>query len=95
MELSKFNPIKLASGSIGSVPNLCAALDISQIELNEALSLNPSERYTPKSTPKKDGSLRVVNNPHYLIRKIQRRINRRIFSNKSLIAWPDHIYGSK
>lgn len=94
MELSKFNPIKLASGSIGSVPNLCAALDISQIELNEALSLNPSERYTPKSTPKKDGSLRVVNNPHYLIRKIQRRINRRIFSNKSLIAWPDHIYGS-
>lgn len=47
-----------------------------------------------KELPKKDGAIRVVNNPHYRIRQIQRRINKRIFSNPSVILWPDHIFGS-
>jgi RNA-directed DNA polymerase len=88
------NPIKITSESIASIPNLCHALSITELELNQAIALPHSERYVEKVIPKKDGSDRVIHNPHYLIRKIQRRINDRIFSNKNLIAWPDHIYGT-
>ncbi len=92
--LTKLNPIKIAKGSIASTSNLCTVLDIKLDELNAALKLSDAERYTVGTQPKKDGSTRQVHNPHYLIRKIQRRINRRIFSNPDVIAWPDHIFGS-
>ena len=88
------NPIKINSGSIASVANLCNALSISVAELDEALNLPHAERYITKITPKKDGSDRIIHNPHYLIRKIQRRINDRIFSNEKVIVWPDHLYGT-
>ncbi len=90
----KLNPIKEAPGSISSIAGLCEALDISQVELNEALALPAEERYRRREVPKKDGSIRVVHNPHYLVRKIQRRINKRIFSDSNIISWPDHIFGS-
>lgn len=90
----KFHPLKIATGSISNIANLCAVLDISEAELNSALALPSSERYARKTTPKKDGSDRVIFNPHYLIRKIQRRINRRIFATNEVISWPDHIFGS-
>ncbi len=52
-------------------------------------------RYTTvEAQPKADGSVRSVSNPHFLIRKIQRRLNKRIFSNGALIGWPDYIFGS-
>ncbi len=92
--LTKFNPEKSATGSIANLDNLCSVLDIQRAELDEALLLDGAKRYSESSTPKKDGSTRVVYNPHYLIRKIQRRINKRIFSNPDVIAWPDHIFGS-
>lgn len=92
--LAKFNPEKVAVGSIASLDNLCSVLDIQRAELDEALQLDGTARYSESSTPKKDGSARFVYNPHYLIRKIQRRINKRIFSNPDVITWPDHIFGS-
>lgn len=88
------NPIKVSEGSIANVDALCSALDIKPDELNEALSLPTEERYEERSVPKKDGSKRTVYKPHYLIRKIQRRINKRIFSNPAVITWPDHVFGS-
>jgi len=92
--LTKLNPEKISSGSIASLDNLCSVLDITRDELDSALLLNGTDRYKEKSTPKKDGSMRMIYNPHYLIRKIQRRINKRIFSNPDVIRWPDHIFGS-
>lgn len=88
------NPIKISVGSIGTLSALCLALDISPDDLEKALNLPLEERYQRRSIPKKDGSSRIVHNPHYLIRKIQRRINRRIFSNHNVICWPDHVFGS-
>jgi RNA-directed DNA polymerase len=80
--------------SISSAASLCNALDISLAELQSALALASDQRYTRKAIEKKDGTTRMVHNPHHLIRKIQRRINRRIFSDQSIIKWPDHIFGS-
>lgn len=92
--LTKFNPEKVSSESIASLENLCLVLDITRVDLDSALHLSGVDRYKEKSTPKKDGTLRMIYNPHYLIRKIQRRINKRIFSNPNVIRWPDHIFGS-
>lgn len=92
--MTKYYPTKTASGSIASLDNLCSVLDIQRAELDEALLLSGTERYTENATVKKDGSMRVVFNPHYLIRKIQRRINKRIFSNSNVLVWPDHLFGS-
>lgn len=89
-----FHPRRVSENSIGSLASLCGALDISSAELAEARALTASQRYEKRSVPKKDGSIRTVYKPHYLIRKIQRRINRRIFSNRSVIEWPDHLFGS-
>jgi len=92
--MARLHPVKESSGSISNKTNLCFALDITVQELDDALSINPESRYSQSTILKKDGSDRVVNNPHYLIRKIQRRINKRIFSNQDVISWPDHIFGS-
>lgn len=69
-------------------------MDITIKEIEEAIKLPTSERYQLKETPKSDGSLRRVYSPHFLIRKIQRRINTRILSNPDVITWPNHIFGS-
>lgn len=88
----QLEPIKKTDESIASIENLCNTLDISLKEINEALSLSPDERYVYRKIPKSDGSYREVYNPHNLIRKIQRRINRRIFIK--LVKWPSYIFGS-
>lgn len=94
--MASYAPKKISSGAIATRSKLCAALDISIKELEDALNLPADDRYGPIRVPqlKKDGSVRAVLNPCSLIRKIQRRLNRRIFSEPSIIAWPDHIYGS-
>lgn len=92
--MPKYAPIKISTESIASLESLCIALDITHDELNAALALPGEDRYSPSLLDKKDGSKRTVYNPHYLIRKIQRRINKRIFSNEKVISWPDHIFGS-
>lgn len=90
----RLNPEKVSTGAIATVSALCSALDITSSEIDQALSLSAEERYQKHIVPKINGSERTVHNPHHLIRKIQRRINKRIFSNPDVIIWPDHVFGS-
>ncbi|MFM0477378.1 reverse transcriptase family protein [Paraburkholderia strydomiana] len=69
-------------------------MDITNDELIQVLQLPESEKYKRQETPKKDGSMRVIFNPHFTLRRIQRRINKRIFSNGHAIRWPSYLYGS-
>ncbi|MFM0007256.1 reverse transcriptase family protein [Paraburkholderia dipogonis] len=88
------SPVKVAAGSISSIDNLCDALDITRSELDVALNLPDGEKYEQKDTPKKDGTKRVIFNPDFRLRRIQRRINKRIFSNGSAVRWPSYVFGS-
>lgn len=88
------NPLKTAAGSISSLESLCEALNVTRQEIDEALQLDPAEKYVRFTTPKKDGSDRIIFKPDYRLRKIQRRINKRIFSNQNVVAWPSHLFGS-
>jgi RNA-directed DNA polymerase len=88
----QWRPAKRTQNSISSIANLSAALDLTEQEINDALSLPSSEKYVKANVPKADGSVRNVYKPHHLIRKIQRRINNRIF--KKIVLWPSYIYGS-
>ncbi|WP_315531634.1 reverse transcriptase family protein [Delftia acidovorans] len=90
----RLNPEKASKGAIATIGALCSALNITRSEIRHALSLSASERYQEQIIPKTNGADRTVNNPHHLIRKIQRRINKRIFSNPHVILWPDHVFGS-
>lgn len=88
------NPRKKSIASIGSREGLCAALNMTQDELSAALAMPADQRYSAVDCAKPDGSHRPVFNPNYLIRKFQRRLNKRIFSNSHIISWPAYIYGS-
>lgn len=92
--MALLNPRKVSTGSISSIENLCGALSVSLDEIYAALSLPDEEKYAVSQALKSDGSVRLVHNPHFLLRKIQRRINKRIFSRPSIIEWPDHLFGS-
>lgn len=94
--MKRYRPEKVSSGVIASRTNLCSALGITLAELETAISLPSSLKYSKpsKSQLKKDGSERRIFNPAPLLRKIQRRLNTRIFANKSIITWPDHLFGS-
>jgi RNA-directed DNA polymerase len=89
---------KVSSASISNLTNLCSTLSITRKELDKALSLSPSDRYEEVQVNKSDGSLRTAFKPHYLIRRIQRRINKRIFapqkSEPNTVQWPSYLYGS-
>lgn len=88
----RFYPTKSSTSSISNFSNLCSALNISESEMQKAIALPSEERYVAGSVSKSDGSTRAIFKPHNLIRKIQRRINRRIF--KRLVVWPSYLYGS-
>ena len=94
VNISQLYPIKTATRSITTIDILCRALDISLEELEDVLLIPSEEKYSSQQRPKKDGSMRTVHNPHYRIRRIQRRINKRLFSNQNFVSWPDHIFGS-
>ncbi|WP_430415536.1 reverse transcriptase family protein [Marinobacter adhaerens] len=89
---------KVSSSSISTIGNLCAALGISESDLKKALSLSPLDRYEEVQVNKSDGTLRTAYKPHFLIRRIQRRINKRIFAPQkkepNTIQWPNYIFGS-
>lgn len=89
---------KKSSAPITSIKSLCSALDITEDELKSAINLPPCERYTKSEVPKANGKVRTVHNPHKLIRKIQRRINTRLFNPKSqgsgVVEWPYYLFGS-
>jgi len=89
-----YNPKKVSLESIGNLTKLASCLDLTLEEIEEAQKLPAAERYRVQETPKSNGSLRKVYSPHFLIRKIQRRINSRILSNPHMITWPNHVFGS-
>ena len=94
---------KKTVSAINSISSLCSTLSITRAELETALSTPDKERYTPSEVEKSDGSTRNVYNPKSLIRKIQRRINRRIFNiytpkgrekKNPPIIWASYLFGS-
>ncbi|OYD24886.1 reverse transcriptase family protein [Oceanimonas baumannii] len=89
--MQKDKPYITTTNVISSIPNLCKSLNITEDELSQALSLG-SDMYVRDRVEKSDGSYRVIHKPHYLLRKIQRRINKRIF--QKLVGWPSYIFGS-
>ena len=90
MAIAKFE--KTSSHSISSKANLANALGIDISELDALLKTPFDDRYSRLEKPKSNGEIRVVYNPSRLTRKIQTRINSRIF--KKTIKWPRFIFGS-
>jgi RNA-directed DNA polymerase len=90
--IKRLDPLKSTKESIASIENLCAALNISNEDLQYVLNIREDEMYVQVNIPKADGGVRKVHKPHHAIRKIQRRINKRIF--KQIVLWPSYIYGS-
>ncbi|HEK2789086.1 reverse transcriptase family protein [Proteus mirabilis] len=89
--------------AINSIDSLCSTLSITRTELETVLTTPDKERYTPSAVEKSDGSIRNVYNPKSSIRKIQRRINRRIFNiytptgrekKNPPIIWASYLFGS-
>ncbi|MFM5229646.1 reverse transcriptase family protein [Aeromonas media] len=85
-------PTLKTTKKISSLVNLCAALGIDESELEAARSMPSSQRYVEKKVPKSSGGERTVFIPHPLIKKIQRRINNRVFSK--IVVWPYYLFGS-
>jgi RNA-directed DNA polymerase len=85
---------KASVHSISSIENLASALGVSLSFLQEVLQIPDEHRYKKSELPKSDGGIRTVYSPDYRIRLIQRRINKRIFSNSRVITWPDFLFGS-
>ena len=83
---------KISSHSIASKNNLAIALGIHLSEIDDLLATPADVRYSRLEKPKPNGEIRVVYNPSKLTRKIQTRINSRIF--KKIIKWPYFIFGS-
>jgi RNA-directed DNA polymerase len=94
----KYDFGKRSKRSIGSIAKLLEVLDITQKEFDLVNSLTEEQKYTKKEIAKSDGTVRVVYNPDKTLRKIQRRINKRIFNQRhnkgGLISWPSYLYGS-
>lgn len=94
----KYDFGKRSKRSIGSIAKLLDVLDITQNEFDLVNSLTEQQKYTKKEIAKSDGTVRVVYNPDKTLRKIQRRINKRIFNQRhnkgGLISWPSYLYGS-
>lgn len=89
--MERLSPIKSSTESISNKINLCKTLDIEVDELNSALDLSEDKKYVTAFIDKASGEQRKIHKPHHKIRKIQRRINNRIF--KKLVLWPSYIYG--
>ncbi|MCG3814992.1 RNA-directed DNA polymerase [Photobacterium damselae] len=79
---------------ISNIDNFAKAIGVSKEYIDSVISLSDDDKYTDpkKKAFKKDGKIRIVKCPSSKLRKIQSRINTRIF--KDLIKWPDFLYGS-
>lgn len=85
---------KVASGSISTVDNLARALGLEISDFENIWDIPESSRYKSKGIDKSSGGQRIVYNPCAALRRVQRRINTRIFSNPDVIKWPVYLYGS-
>ncbi len=88
------NDFKVATGSIASIKNLAKSLDVSEDMLLQVSAMPDESKYQVKEILKKNGDSRIVYNPNKFVRKLQRRINVRIFSDPNIIVWPHFLYGS-
>ncbi|EKT4466917.1 RNA-directed DNA polymerase [Pseudomonas putida] len=85
---------KSSMSSISSLENLALALDLQVDDFEKIWAKEESSRYKGKEIPKSGGGVRVVFNPCVEVRRVQRRINTRIFSNPHVVKWPDYLFGS-
>jgi len=90
---------KTSINVIANFDSLIDTLGVTKKEFHDALALPDNKKYTSFPISKSDGSKRTVYSPHKNIRRLQRRINRRIFNSKDykkngLISWPSYLYGS-
>ncbi|MEX9771135.1 reverse transcriptase family protein [Morganella morganii] len=85
-------PRSLAKQRITSLKSLSDTLSISEDELIRINALPESDKYTELKIPKIDGTDRIVYSLCSDLRKVQYRINRRIF--RELVKWPHHLFGS-
>ncbi|WP_205077490.1 reverse transcriptase family protein [Marinobacter salexigens] len=85
-------PEKTSKQAISSLESLAEALSVTVKDLEEVRSLESDKCYRLKEIPKNGGGLRKVYDPHPLIRRLQSRINKRIFLD--LIQWPGYLFGS-
>lgn len=94
--MSLYSPVKVSNQSISNLSSLAHVLGVSETEIIKVCNMPFEEKYLPlqKELYKSDGSPRSAFNPCPDLRKLQRRINNRIFSNTNVIGWPAHIYGS-
>jgi RNA-directed DNA polymerase len=85
---------KVASASISNIENLANALGLDISDFENVWNIPEEARYKNTQIDKSSGGKRTVHNPCLALRKIQRRINTRIFSNPAIISWPIYLYGS-
>lgn len=85
-------PINKSNSGISSLSALSKTLGFSIVELEEIRNIPLEKRYIKLEKPKADGTMRVVYRPHHKLKRLQRRINTRIF--RELIVWPDFLFGS-
>ncbi|PUW09493.1 RNA-directed DNA polymerase [Cronobacter sakazakii] len=85
-------PKNTSSKGISSLSLLSKTLGIAVEELREIRAIPLDKRYEKILVPKSDGTSRIVYKPHYKIKKVQRKINSRIF--RKLVVWPDFLFGS-
>lgn len=85
---------KTSVNSISTIENLASALGVTLLSLQDAMLMPEEARYRQAELAKSDGGVRKIFNPDYQIRLIQRRINKRIFSNTNIVSWPAFLFGS-
>lgn len=90
----RMSPEKISADSISSLYNLCTTLGIERGALVNLLRSDRNTWYKVTQVDKPDGGKRTVHNPMPLLRRVQRRINRRILANRNVMAWPHFLYGS-
>ncbi|WP_421588920.1 reverse transcriptase family protein [Stenotrophomonas sp. AS2] len=62
--------------------------------MEELLKWSSAMKFRLKTVLKSDGGLREVYIPHWRLRLILRRINKRILADPATIVWPDYLFGS-
>lgn len=85
-------PIKKSNSGISTLDSLSKTLGFSLDELEEIRSIPLEKRYFKLEKPKTDGTMRTVYRPHHKLKRLQRRINKRIF--RELVIWPGFLFGS-
>ncbi|WP_417442173.1 reverse transcriptase family protein [Idiomarina sp.] len=86
MKISTYKPINV----IGNPANLAAALDSSLEELGSLIE-NKAKLYQKRIIPKKNGKSRTVYSVDRELKKIQNKINNRIFSE---VEFASYLFGS-